>query len=205
MDSAPVTSVFSTLWTVLFIVSVLGAMVLGGWLVLKFYVPAKKDDKPDEPPEPRRPRHPEPWEPGPYGPDPWSPTPKPQPPVGPAPAPSPQTFNPVLSLLSATPGPNRTIKATYSVTSATPLPVSTHYFTAFDIKHGDKTLTSFPQDETLEDVQGNQHAITIDIVNDDDGKGGYLDAKSLTISGRIMYDYQGARVPVGNASSVNVS
>ena len=106
----------------------------------------------------------------------------------------------MLSILSATPGVGRTLKVTYSVTSNTPLPVSTHYFVAFDLKHGDKTLTNFSQDEPIDDVHSNQHVAMIDIVQDEG-----IDVRSLSVSGQIMYNYMGSRVAVGNPSVRNVS
>ena len=216
-DVTPVTSsISSTLYTILFIVAVLGAIWLGAWIHSKYFTPppvapAPPPAKPAPEPEPHG------WGPGPWGPDPWAsqpygptpvpdkpkPAPKPKPTPGPdppLPPPPPQSFKPVLSILSATPALDRTLKVTYSVTSDTPLPVSTHYFVAFDVKHGDKKLTKFSEDEAIHDVHSNQHTATIDIVNDQD-----IDVRSLSVSGQIMYDYDGQRFPVGNPSVRSVS
>jgi hypothetical protein len=216
-DVTPVTSsISSTLYTILFIVSVLGALWLGAWIHSKYFkpppvAPAPPPAKPAPEPEPHG------WGPGPWGPDPWAsqpygptpvpdkpkPAPKPKPTPGPdppLPPPPPQSFKPVLSILSVTPALDRTLKVTYSVTSDTPLPVSTHYFVAFDVKHGDKKLTKFSEDEAIHDVHGNQYTATIDIVNDQD-----IDVRSLSVSGQIMYDYDGQRFPVGNPSVRSVS
>jgi hypothetical protein len=214
-DVTPViSSVSSTLYTILFIVAILGALWLGAWIHSKYFKPP-----PVAPPPPASKPAPEPephgWGPGPWGPDPWASHPygpmpapdKPKPAHKPKPAPSPapptpppESFKPVLSILSATPGVGRTLKVTYSVTSNTPLPVSTHYFVAFDLKHGDKTLTNFSQDEPIDDVHSNQHVATIDIVQDEG-----IDVRSLSVSGQIMYNYMGSRVAVGNPSVRNVS
>lgn len=232
-DVTPVTSsISSTLYTILFIVAVLGALWLGAWIHSKYFksppvVPPPPASKPAPEPEPHGwgpgPWGPDPWASQPYGPtpvpdkptpkpkpepapkpepspDPWRPNPTPEPPTPAPPKPPPESFKPVLSLLSATPGLGRTLKVTYSVTSDTPLPVSTHYFVAFDLKHGDKTLTNFSEDEPVEDVHGNQHTATIDIVQDEG-----VDVRSLSVSGQIMYDYMGSRVAVGNPSVRNVS
>lgn len=218
-DVTPVTSsISSTLYTILFIVAVLGALWLGAWIHSKYFKPPPvvvppPAAKPAPEPEPHG------WGPGPWGPDPWAshpygpipvpdkpkPTPKPTPKPEPSPdqslpKPPPESFKPVLSILSATPGVGRTLKVTYSVTSDTPLPVSTHYFVAFDLKHGDKTLTNFSQDEPIDDVHSNQHTATIDIVQDEG-----VDVRSLSVSGQIMYDYMGSRVAVGNPSVRSVS
>jgi hypothetical protein len=214
-DVTPVTSsISSTLYTILFIVAVFGALWLGAWIHSKYFkpppaAPAPPHSKPAPEPEPHG------WGPGPWGPDPWASHPygpmpapdKPKPAHKPKPAPSPapptpppESFKPVLSILSATPGVGRTLKVTYSVTSNTPLPVSTHYFVAFDLKHGDKTLTNFSQDEPIDDVHSNQHVAMIDIVQDEG-----IDVRSLSVSGQIMYNYMGSRVAVGNPSVRNVS
>jgi hypothetical protein len=216
-DVTPVTSsISSTLYTILFIVSVLGALWLGAWIHSKYFkpppvAPAPPPAKPAPEPEPHG------WGPGPWGPDPWAsqpygptpvpdkpkPAPKPKPTPGPdppLPPPPPQSFKPVLSILSVTPALDRTLKVTYSVTSDTPLPVSTHYFVAFDLKHGDKKLTKFSEDEAINDVHGNQHTATIDIVNDQG-----IDVRSLSVSGQIMYDYDSQRFPVGSPSVRSVS
>jgi hypothetical protein len=214
-----VSSVGSTLYTILFIVAVLGALWLGAWIHSKYFTPP-----PVDPPPPAIKPAPEPephgWGPGPWGPDPWAshpygPVPVPAKPkpahkpkstsapssdAGPPSPPPSESFKPVLSILSATPGAGRTLKVTYSVTSDTPLPVSTHYFVAFDLKHGDKSLTNFSQDEPIDDVHSNQHTATIDVVQDES-----IDVRSLSVSGQIMYDYMGSRVAVGNPSVRNVS
>jgi hypothetical protein len=219
-DVTPViSSISSTLYTILFTVAVLGALWLGAWIHSKYFkpphvAPSPPAAKPVPEPEPHG------WGPGPWGPDPWAShpygpmpapdKPKPSPKPKPAPAPKPsdppappppsESFKPVLSILSATPGVGKTLKVTYSVTSDIPLPVSTHYFVAFDLKHGVKPLTNFSQDEPIDDVHGNQHMATIDIVQDEG-----IDVRSLSVSGQIMYDYMGSRVAVGNPSVRSVS
>lgn len=219
-DVTPVTSsISSTLYTIFFIVAVLGALWLGAWIHSKYFKPPPVAPAPPPAAKPAPEPEPHGWGPGPWGPDPWAshpygpmpapdkpspkpkPTPKPEPsPDQSPPKPPPESFKPVLSILSATPGVGRTLKVTYSVTSNTPLPVSTHYFVAFDLKHGDKTLTSFSQDEPIDDVHSNQHTATIDIVQDEG-----IDVRSLSVSGQIMYDYMGSRVAVGNPSVRSVS
>jgi hypothetical protein len=132
------------LYIVMFIVSAIGAFVLGGWVAINYIKPDKTPDSPNPPPSPPTPGHhphkPSGWGPGPWGPDPWKPDdPKPEPVPGsrpghPAPKPShpapPDNFKPVLTLLSAKyDSVGRQIKVDYKILPSGSVPPSKSFST----------------------------------------------------------------------------
>jgi len=171
------------IYIVVFIVAVCGALVLGIFAGLKYFTPASSSTATKVDSIPASDHKP--------GPDRWNP-----PPV---------SFQPVLTLIDARTTNHRTVTVTYKVTANSPVPVSTHYFVAFDIVHEGKTITTVSEDEPLEDVNGVQKTMTIDIVSDQDTPNGpHYDPTTLSIIGQTMYDHMGTRTSVGNQSSVNV-
>jgi hypothetical protein len=134
------------LYVLLFIVAVVGAMVLGGWLVIKYYKPTKTPaPPPPSKPEPHR-------EPSGWGPDPWTPNYKPDvpdEPKPPKPAP-PDNFKPVLNLMNAKYDPvSRYIKVDYKVLPSGSVPPSKSYTIQYDLLVGGQKVSDLPEDEPL--------------------------------------------------------
>ena len=143
---------FDGLYVLMFIISVVGAMVLGGWLVMKYYKPTKTP----APPPPSKPEHhhePSGWGPGPWGPDPWTPNYKPDVPEPPKPAP-PDNFKPVLNLMNAKYDPvSRYIKVDYKILPSGSIPPSKSYTIQYNLLVGGQKVSEIPEDEPLTATQ----------------------------------------------------
>lgn len=188
-----------SLYILLFIVAVVGAMVLGGWLVLKYYKP--KQTPPPPPPKPDRPhREPSGWGPGPWGPDPWDPNynpdvpdkpghhPKPGP-EPPKPAP-PDNFKPVLNLLSAKyDHVGRQIKVDYKVLPGGSVPPSKSFTIEYDVLVGGQKITDVPEDEPLSaaEMSGLQQESLVSVV----GAPSDVKASDLSVSAQIHFRENG--------------
>jgi hypothetical protein len=140
------------LYILLFIVAVVGSLVLGGWLVIKYYKPKDTSTPPPAPPPPaEKPHRPHGWGPGPWGPDPWDPNYKPDDPKPDSPKPAPpDNFKPVLTLLSAKYDPvGRQIMVDYKILPSGAVPPSKSFTIQYDVLVGGKKVTDVPEDEPL--------------------------------------------------------
>jgi hypothetical protein len=171
------------IYPILFIVSVIGSLILGGWLVMKYYVPAKQV-APPPPPAAKPPPDFEPnaWEADMWGPDPWSPEPPAE-----TPAPPPvDNFKPVLNLLSAKfDKVNRRIQLGYKILPSGDIPPSKIYTIVFDVLSEGKKLSEIPVDEpvTAAEMTGLQQNALIDVVDAPND----IKASDLTVSAQITF------------------
>lgn len=181
------------LYTLLFIVAILGAIVLGGYLAIKFYVPAAKPaPTPVAPPAPLPPGpDPQPnepgWGPGPWGPDPWRPEPPGPPPPKPAPA---DNFKPELNLLNAKFDPgSKYIQVGFRIQATGDIPPSKSYSIAYDVLMKGQKLTDFPEDEPLTSAEmtGLQQQSLVPVT----GAPADVKASDLTLSAQIHYRENG--------------
>jgi hypothetical protein len=176
----------------LFIVAVVGAMVLGGWLVMKYYKP-KQTPAPAPPSKPDHPsRPPSGWGPGPWGPDPWTPNYKPDvpdEPKPPKPAP-PDNFKPVLNLMSAKYDPvGRQIKVDYKILPSGSVPPSKSFSIQYDVLVGGQRVTELPEDEplTAAEMTGLQQESLVSVV----GAPTDVKASDLSVSAQIHFRENG--------------
>ena len=179
--------IFDSLYSLLFIVAVVGAMVLGGWLVLKYYKP--KQTPPPPPPTPEHHHHPSGWGPGPWGPDPWTPNYKPDVPEPPKPAP-PDNFKPVLNLMSAKYDPvGRQIKVDYKILPSGSVPPSKSFSIQYDVLVGGQRVTDLPEDEplTAAEMTGLQQESLVSVV----GAPTDVKASDLSVSAQIHFRENG--------------
>lgn len=181
------------IYSLLFIVAVLGAIVLGGWLAIKYYKPKDKSAPPDVPPPvPPPPERPSGWGPGPWGPDPWDPNYKPDdpdPPKPPKPAP-PDNFKPVLTLLSAKFDPvGRQIKVDYKILPSGSVPPSKSFTIQYNVLVGGKVVSEVPEDEplTTSEMTGLQQESLVSAV----GAPANVKASELSVSGQIHFRENG--------------
>jgi hypothetical protein len=180
------------LFSLLFIVAVVGAMVLGGYLALKYVkknepVSAPKSDpKPEPKPEPIYPG----WGPGPWGPDPWTPNYNPDVPSGP-PKPAPtDNFKPVLTLMDAKYDPvNRYINVNYKILPSGSVPPSKTFTINYDVLVKGVRIDEFPQEEplTASEMTGLQQASLVPVT----GADAKVKASDLSISAQIHYRENG--------------
>ena len=185
-----------SLYILLFIVAVVGAMVLGGWLVLKYYKPPAAPTPPPKPDHP--PPEPSGWGPGPWGPDPWDPNYKPDVPghhpkpghEPPKPAP-PDNFKPVLSLLSAKyDHVGRQIKIDYKVITSGSIPPSKSFTIEYDILIGGQKISDIPSEEeplTSAEMSGLQQESLLSVV----GAPPDVKASDLSVSAQIHFRENG--------------
>jgi len=191
-----------SLYILLFVASVIGAMVLGGWLVLKYYKPVT----PPPPPKPEQPVHPSGWGPGPWGPDPWDPNYKPdvpghhprpdvpghhpRPDPEPPKPPPPDNFKPVLNLLSAKYDHiGRQIKVDYKVLSSGSVPPSKSFSIEYDVLVGGEKVADFPEEEPLTSAEmtGLQQESLVPIT----GAPSDVKASDLSVSAQIHFRENG--------------
>jgi len=181
-----------SLYILLFIVAVVGALVLGGWLVLKYYKPTQTPAPPPPPPKPEHHHHPSGWGPGPWGPDPWTPDYKPDvpdEPKPPKPAP-PDNFKPVLSLMSAKYDPvGRQIKVDYKILPGGSVPPSKSFTIEYDVLVGGQKVTELPEDEplTAAEMTGLQQESLVSVA----GAPPDVKASDLSISAQIHFRENG--------------
>lgn len=187
------------LYTLLFIIAILGAIVLGGYLAVKFYVPATKPAPPVAPPAPLPPGpDPQPnepgWGPGPWGPDPWTPHYNPDVPgVEPEPAHKPapaDNFKPELNLLNAKFDPvSKYIQVGFRIQATGDIPPSKSYSIVYDILMKGQKLTDFPEDEPLTSAEmtGLQQQSLVPVT----GAPADVKASDLTLSAQIHYRENG--------------
>ena len=169
----------------LFIIAVIGAMVLGGFLVIKYYKPTPPSQPPSQPPEHHH-HKPSGWGPGPWGPDPWTPTR----PVDPKPEPEDTKFNPVLNLLNAKYDPvGRQIKIDYKILPSGSVPPSKSFSIQYVVLVGGKKATELPEDEPLSaaEMTGLQQESLLSVT----GAPEDVKASDLSVSGQIHYRENG--------------
>jgi len=201
-----------SLYILLFIVAVVGAMVLGGWLVLKYYKPPAAPTPPPKPDHP--PPEPSGWGPGPWGPDPWDPNYKPDvpghhPKPGPEPPkpPPPDNFKPVLNLLSAKyDHVSRQIKIDYKVVTSGSIPPSKSFTIEYDVLIGGQKISDIPSEEeplTSAEMSGLQQESLLSVV----GAPSDVKASDLSVSAQIHFRENGtANVGViGIPVTINVA
>jgi hypothetical protein len=183
------------LYSLFFIVAVVGSMVLGGWLVLKFYKPISAPAPPPKKPEPgREPRHYDPGSTtgGGFSPDPWTPDYDPDDipgPPPPAPAP-PDNFKPVLTLLDAKyDSVNRQIQVSYKILPSGSVPPTKSFSISYDIMVAGKRITDIPEDEPLTamEMTGLQNQTLIPVT----GAPSDVKASDMTVSAQIHYRENG--------------
>lgn len=175
-----------SLYILLFVASVVGAMVLGGWLVLKYYKPVT----PPPPPKPERPVHPSGWGPGPWGPDPWDPNYKPDVPGRHPKPPPPENFKPVLNLLSAKYDHiGRQIKVDYKILSSGSVPPSKSFSIEYDVLVGGQKVSDVPEEEPLTSAEmtGLQQESLVPIT----GAPSDVKASDLSVSAQIHFRENG--------------
>jgi hypothetical protein len=193
------------LYIFIFIVGIIGAFVLGGWVTLTYFKP----EKPPKPPsKPNADIHPTGWGPGPWGPDPWGPDsqhhkqPIPDPGPGPAPKPAPpDNFKPVLTLMSANyDGVGREIKLDYKILPSGSVPPSKTFTIEYVVMYKGKRAddNGIPQEEPLSEseMSGLQQSSLIDVV----GVPSDAVARDLSVSAQIHYRENGTL----NSGSVGV-
>jgi hypothetical protein len=181
------------IYIVLFIVAVGGALVLGGWLAIKYIKPEKTPDSPSPPPTPgHHPHKPSGWGPGPWGPDPWSPdAPKPDhpdpKPVHPTP---PDNFKPVLTLMSAKyDSVGRQIKVDYKILPNGSIPPSKSFSIEYNVLYRGSKVSDVPEDEplTAAEMTGLQQESLMDVTGAPTG----VKASDLSVSAQIHFRENG--------------
>ena len=214
-------------YSLLFIVAVIGALVLGGWIALKFT--DKKLPPPDKKKPVPQPQHEGcPWGPGPWGDDPCThpytpgpepgpePRPKPGPGPGPEPGPGPKpapgpgpgpdNFKPVLNLLSAKFDPvNRYIQVGFKILADGSPPPNKSYTISYDILNKGVKTSQFPEDEPLTEKEMNslQQTSLVPVTGAPSG----VAASDLTVSAQIHFRENGTMNSgvVGVPVTINVS
>lgn len=182
-----------SLYILLFIVAVVGAMVLGGWLVLKYYKPPAAPTPPPKPDHP--PPEPSGWGPGPWGPDPWDPNYKPDRPGKPGPEPPkpapPDNFKPVLNLLSAKyDHVGRQIKIDYKIITSGSIPPSKSFTIEYDVLIGGQKISDIPSEEeplTSAEMSGLQQESLLSVV----GAPPDVKPSDLSVSAQIHFRENG--------------
>jgi hypothetical protein len=185
---------FEGLYSLLFIVGIVGAMVLGGWLVIKYYKPLKAPAAP-VPPH----KHPNHYDPGSttgggFSPDPWTPDYNPDIPGIPDPAPPPpapaDNFKPVLNLLDAKyDHVNRQIQVSYKILPSGSVPPSKSFTISYDILVAGKRTADFPEDEPLSasEMTGLQQQSLIPVT----GASADVKASDMTLSAQLHFRENG--------------
>jgi hypothetical protein len=184
------------LYSVLFIIGVVGAMVLGGWLAIKYYKPLQA---PAAAPAVAPHRHPKHYDPGSttgggFSPDPWTPDYNPDIPGIPDPAPpkpAPEdNFKPVLNLLSAKyDHVNRQIQVSYKILPSGSVPPSKSFSISYDILVAGNRTADFPEDEplTASEMTGLQQQSLVPVT----GAPSDVKASDMTISAQIHFRENG--------------
>jgi hypothetical protein len=198
------------IYTLLFIVAVIGAMVLGGYLALKYV--KRSEDKPNIPapaPAPAPKPRPEPdypgWGPGPWGPDPWTPNYNPDVPSEPPKPAPPDNFKPVLNLLNAKYDPvNRYIHVDYKILPSGSVPPSKTFTINYDILEKGIRIDDFSEEEplTASEMTGLQQASLVPVT----GADRKVKASDLTLSAQIHYRENGTvnMGVIGLPATINV-
>lgn len=195
------------LYTLLFIAAVVGSMVLGGWLVLKYYKPVAAPPPKHEPG-----REPHQYDPasttgGAFSPDPWTPNYDPGDiPGPPPPAPAPDNFKPVLTLLDAKYDPvNRQILVSYKILPSGSIPPTKSFSISYDIMVSGKKLTEVPDDEplTAQEMSGLQNQSLIPVT----GAPSDVKASDITVSAQIHFRENGTATVgfIGVPVTINVA
>lgn len=198
------------LYTLLFIAAVVGAMVLGGWLVLKYYKPVAAP--PPKKPEPER--RPD-WDPGSttggaFSPDPWTPDYNPSVPGIPDPTPPPpappDNFKPVLTLLDAKyDSVNRQILVSYKILPSGSIPPTKSFSISYDIMVAGKRLVDIPDEEplTAAEMTGLQNQSLIPVT----GASSEVKASDMTVSAQIHFRENGTASMgvIGMPVTINVA
>jgi hypothetical protein len=178
------------LFSLLFIVAVVGSMVLGGYLALKYVKRKEEPPKAVPPPAPKPEHHEKPangWGPGPWGPDPWTPNYDPDVPSKPQ---KPDNFKPVLTLMNAKYDPvNRYIQVDYKILPSGSVPPSKTYTLKYDLLVKGKRVDDFPEDEplTASEMSGFQQTSLVPAT----GAPSDVKASDLSISAQIHFRENG--------------
>lgn len=178
----------SSLTSVFWILSILGAIGITAWLVIK-YVP--RQTTAPAPPPPKQEPEPSPhgWGPGPWGPDPWDPNYKPDVPPAPAPV-KPDDFRPELNLLTAKYDPvSRYVQVEYKIMPSGSVPPTKTFNIAFDVLVKGSKTADFPEEEPLSSSEMSgllQHSL-VSVTN----APADVKASDLTVSAQIQYRENG--------------
>jgi hypothetical protein len=162
------------LYSVLFIVAVVGSIILGGYLALTYVKTNEPPKKPEPKPKPMP--MPEPtmsqgWGIGPWGEDPYSGY-VPDAPKKDAPLPTPyveqESFKPVLTLLDAKyDHVSRFIQLKYKILPSGSVPPTKTFNVAFTVMENGKSTVDFPEEEPLSasEMTGLQQVSLIPVTN----------------------------------------
>jgi len=208
-ETAPsvVSTISSTLYTILFIVAVLGALWLGAWIHSKYFRPPPVVLPPASKPEPKPEPEPHGWGPGPWGPDPWASHPygplsvmnksatesKTEPPSSDAAtseSPKSDKFNPVLTLISAKyDSVSKYIQADYKILPNGSVPPSRSYSIQFKVLVDGKPVSDDMGDEPLDsqEMTGLQQRALVPV----SGVSADIKASQMTLSGQIHFRENG--------------
>jgi len=199
------------LYSLFFILAVVGCLVLGGYLALKYVKPVPETVKPPSQPTPAVPEPiPHGWGPGPWGPDPWVPSYNPDvPSVEPEPAHKPapaDNFKPVLTLMEAKYNPvGREIQVKCKILPSGSVPPSKSYSIAFNVMEDGKNTVDIPEDEPLSasEMSGFEQVFLVPVT----GASKDVTADKLTLSGQIKFRENGTvnSGVVGVPTTINVS
>jgi hypothetical protein len=186
------------LYSLLFIVAIVGSIVLGGLLVIRYYDPQKTTPPPGDKPKPTPEPNPKPyqpgWGPGPWGPDPWDPNYTPDIPGVPDPKPPPpapsDNFKPVLTLLDAKYDTvNRQVLVNYKILPNGSVPPSKSYSIEFDVLVNGKAVSQIPEPEPLasSEMTGLQQQALVSVT----GAPPDVKVDEMTLSGQIHFRENG--------------
>lgn len=179
--------------SVLWLLSLVGAVVLVVYLIFKYDI-IKKTEAPVDPPkvEPQPHHHRRHgWGPGPWGDDPYDTDGKP---VSPAPEPvKPDDFKPELNLLKAKYDPvSRYVQVDYKVMPSGSVPPTKTFNIAFDILVKGSKTSDFPEEEPLtsSEMSGLQQQSLVPVTN----APADVKAADLTVSAQIQFRENGTTV-----------
>lgn len=185
------------LYTLLFIIAIVGSMVLGGWLALKYFTPSPASAPASAPVTPKPHHHPDHYDPGSttgggFSPDPWTPNYDPDDiPVPPPPAPAPpDRFKPVLNLTKAVYNPvSRYLNVGYKVLPSGAVPPSKSFTINYDILVDGKPLTDTPEEEPLSaaEMSGLQQSSLVPVTGADPG----IKPSQMLLSAQIHFRENG--------------
>jgi len=175
------------IYSLMFIVALVGALLLGGWFALNYVTPRQTELPPKDPPKQPEPE-PEPtnasgWGPGPWGEDPYSLPEKPKVAVV-------DTFKPVLNLLDARFDPvNRMIQVGYRILPNSSPPPTKTFSIFYDVLYKGQKTAEFSEEEpiTSAELSGLQQMSLVTVT----GAPPDADPSDLTVSASIHFRENG--------------
>jgi hypothetical protein len=174
--------------SILWLLSLIGAVVLVVYLIFKYDLIKKPEVKVDPPkvePKPHHHHHPHGWGPGPWGDDPYDK------PVSPAPEPvKPDNFKPELNLLKAKYDPvSRYVQVDYKVMPSGSIPPTKTFNIAFDVLVKGVKTADFPEEEPLtsSEMSGLQQQSLVPVTN----APADVKAADLTVTAQIQFRENG--------------